>query len=65
MQVTHFLGNDAKLPYKDFEFITASLDYILNTFDDRDFVYYIVCDFDYNDILKEQSIYQRRHSDER
>ena len=33
-----------KLPYKDFEFITTTLDVILNTPDDSDLGYYIVCD---------------------
>ena len=37
-----------KLPYKDFEFITTTtLDVILNTPDDSDHGYYIVCDNDY------------------
>ena len=38
-----------KLPYKDFEFIitTTTLDVILNTPDDSDHGYYIVCDIDY------------------
>ena len=31
-----------KLPYKDFMFTTTSLDYILNTPDDSDHVYYII-----------------------
>ena len=37
-----------KLPYKDFHFITTiTLDVILNTPDDNDHGYYIVCDIDY------------------
>ena len=36
-----------KLPDKDFKFTTTSLDYILNTPDDSDHCYYIVCDIDY------------------
>ena len=37
-----------KLPYKVFEFITTTtLDAILNTPDDSDHGYYIVCDIDY------------------
>ena len=47
-----------KLAYKDFQFTTTSLDYILNTPDDSDHGYYIVCDIDYTDtciVLIEQS----------
>ena len=42
-----------KLPYKDFEFITTTtLDVILNTPDDSDHGYYIVCDIDYTNECK-------------
>ena len=45
-----------KLPYKDFEFITTTtLDVILNTPDDSDHVYYIVCDIDYTNECKERT----------
>ena len=36
-----------KLPYKDFQFTTITLDAILNTPDDSDHGYNIVCDIDY------------------
>ena len=44
-----------KLPYKDFQFTTTSLDYILNTPDDSDHGYYIVCDIDYTDTCKDRT----------
>ena len=48
-----------KLPYKDFEFITTTttttLDAILNTPDDSDLGYYIVCDIDYTNECKERT----------
>ena len=45
-----------KLPYKDFEFITTiTLDVILNTTDDSDHGYYIVCDIDYTNECKERT----------
>ena len=51
-----------KLPYKDFEFITTTLDprsgfldVILNTPDDNDHGYYIVCDIDYTNECKERT----------
>ena len=44
------------LPYKDFEFITTTtLDVILNTPDDSDHGYYIVCDIDYTNECKERT----------
>ena len=44
-----------KLPYKDFEFITTTtLDVILNTPDDSDHGYYIVCDIDFTNECKER-----------
>ena len=42
-----------KLPYKDFQFTT--LDTILNTPDDSDHGYYIVCDIDYTNECKEST----------
>ena len=36
-----------KLPYKGFEYTTTPLDYILNTLDDSDHGYYIICDINY------------------
>ena len=45
-----------KLLYKDFEFITSTtLDVILNTPDDSDHGYYIVCDIDYTNECKERT----------
>ena len=52
-----------KLPYKDFEFITTTtldprsgfLDVILNTPDDSDHGYYIICDIDYTNECKERT----------
>ena len=44
-----------KLPYKDFEFVTTTLDVILNTPDDSDHGYYIVCDIDYTNERKERT----------
>ena len=45
-----------KLPYKDFHFTTTTtLDTILNTPDDRDLGYYIVCDIDYTNEFKERT----------
>ena len=45
-----------KLPYKDFEFITTTtLDAILNTPDDSDHGYYIVCDIVYTNECKERT----------
>ena len=52
-----------KLPYKDFQFTTTTnldprsgfLDVILNTPDDSDYGYYIVCDTDYTNECKERT----------
>ena len=46
-----------KLPYKDFQFTTTTttLDTILNTPDDADHGYYIVCDIDYTYECKERT----------
>ena len=51
-----------KLPYKDFEFFTTNLDVwettlqrILNTLDDSDHGYYVVCDIDYTNECKERT----------
>ena len=43
-----------KLPYKDFQFTTTTLDAILNTPDDSDHGYYIVCDIDCTNECKER-----------
>ena len=44
-----------KLPYKDFEHCNLSLEAILNTPDDSDHGYYIVCDIDYTNECKERT----------
>ena len=44
-----------KLPYKDSQFTTTTLDAILNTPDDSDHGYYIVCDIDYTNECKERT----------
>ena len=45
-----------KLPYKDFQFTTTTtLDAILNTPDDSDHAYYIVCDVDYTNNCKKRT----------
>ena len=44
-----------KLPYKDFKFTTTSLDYLLNTPDDSDHGYYIICDIDYTNSCKDRT----------
>ena len=46
-----------KLPYKDFQFTTTTttLDTILNTPDDSDHGYYIICDIDYTNECKERT----------
>ena len=45
-----------KLPYKDFQFTTTiTIDAILNTPDDSDHGYYIVCDIDYTNSCKERT----------
>ena len=43
------------LPHKDCKFTTTSLDYLLNTPDDSDHGYYIVCDNDYTDSCKNRT----------
>ena len=44
-----------KLPYKDFQFTTITLESILNTPDDSDHGYFMVCDIDYNNSFKERT----------
>ena len=44
-----------KLPYKDFQFTTTTLDAILNTPDDSDHGYYTVCDIDYTNSCKDRT----------
>ena len=42
-----------KLPYMDFKYSDTSIDVILNTTDDRDHGYYIVCDINYTNSCSE------------
>ena len=44
-----------KLPHRNFNFTATSLDYILSTPDDSDYVYYIVCDIDYTNNCKDRT----------
>ena len=44
-----------KLPYKDVKYSDTSIDVILNTPDDSDHGYYIVCDTNYTNSCKERS----------
>ena len=44
-----------KLPYMVFQFTTTTLDTILNTPDDSDHGYYIVCDIAYTDTCKDRT----------
>ena len=44
-----------KLPYKDFQFTTTTLDTILNTPEYGDHGYYIVCDIDYTSECEERT----------
>ena len=43
-----------KLPYNGFEYTTTPLDYILNTPNDSDHGYYIVCDINYTNSCKDR-----------
>ena len=44
-----------KLPYRDFKYSDTSLDSILNTPDDSDHSYYIVCDINYTNSCKDRT----------
>ena len=44
-----------KLPYSGFEYYSTSLDEILNSTDDSDHGYYIVCDFTYTNICRDRT----------
>ena len=44
-----------KLPYKDFEYSNATLDKVLNTSDDRDYGYWLICDLEYTNECKERT----------
>ena len=57
IDANNLYGNEMmqRLPYKDFQFTTTSLDYILNTPDDIDHGFYIDCDIDYTNICKDRT----------
>ena len=44
-----------KLPYKDFEYSNATLDKVLNTSDDSDNGYWLICDLEYTNECKERA----------
>ena len=44
-----------KLPYKGFEYYSTSIDEILNTPDDSDHGYFIICDINYTNSCKERT----------
>ena len=44
-----------KLPYKDFEYSNTTLDKVLNTSDDSDYSYWLICDLEYNNECKERT----------
>ena len=50
------------LPYKDFQFTTTTLDEILNTPDDSDHGYYIVCDIDFANECKLMNVKREQNS---
>ena len=51
----HGYASLEKLPCKNFEYSDTSLDNILNTPDDRDHAYYIVCDIIYTNNCKDRT----------
>ena len=44
-----------KLPYKDFEYSNETLDKVLNTSDDSDYGYWLICDSEYINECKERN----------
>ena len=44
-----------KLPYKDFKYTDTSIDVVLNTPDDSDHGYFIICDNNYTNSCKERT----------
>ena len=44
-----------KLPYKDFEYSNTTLDEVLNTSDDSDYGYWLICDLEYTNECKERT----------
>ena len=44
-----------KLAYKDFEYSNTTLDNVLNTSDDGDYGYWLICDLEYTNECKERT----------
>ena len=44
-----------KLPHKDFEYSNTTLDEVLNTSDDSDYGYWLICDLEYTNECKERT----------
>ena len=44
-----------KLPYKDFEYSNTTLDEVLNTSDDSDYGYWLICDLEYTNECRERT----------
>ena len=44
-----------QLPYKDFSFTNTTLDKVLNTSDDSDYGYWLICDLEYTNDCKERT----------
>ena len=44
-----------KLPYKDFSFTNKTLDKVLNTSDDSDYGYWLICDLEYTNECKQRT----------
>ena len=44
-----------KLPYKDFEYSNTTVDEVLNTSDDNDYGYWLICDLEYDNERKERT----------
>ena len=44
-----------ELPYKDFEYSNATLDKVLNTSDDSDYGYWLICDLEYTNECKKRT----------
>ena len=44
-----------ELPYKDFEYSNATLDKVLNTSDDKEYGYWLICDLEYTNECNERT----------
>ena len=44
-----------KLPYKDFEYSNTTLDEVINTSDDSEYGYWLICDLEYSNEIKERT----------